>query len=135
MRKKILLAAICLGLAGVVTGLSGFVMAEKMRPLEGGTYMPVVIEKSFKETMKMDSEAKPEYDKRQQKLLEKRYDLSDMPSDTMMSAGRKPVQQGVRIKLHGDVTWEELSEMTPAVIKEKDLFPMGFRPLPSIYPG
>lgn len=130
MRKKILVAAICLGLAGVVTGLSGLVMAEKTTPLEGGTYMPVVIEKSFKETMEMDSEAKPKYDKRQQKLLEKRYDLSDMPSDTMMSAGRKPVQKGVRVKLHGDVTWEKLSEMTPAEIKEKDLFPMGFRPLP-----
>ncbi|MBA2882239.1 cytochrome c peroxidase [Desulfosalsimonas propionicica] len=130
MRKKILAAAVCLGLAGVVTGLSGLVMAEKMTPLEGGTYMPVVIEKSFQETMEMDAEAKSKYDQRQQKLLEKRYDLSDMPSDTMMSAGRKPVQQGVRVKLHGGVTWEELSDMTPAEIKEKDLFPMGFRPLP-----
>ncbi len=130
MRNKILVAAICLSLGGVVTGLSGLVMAEKTTPLEGGTYMPVVIEKSFKETMEMDSEAKQKYDKRQQKLLEKRYDLSDMPSDTMMSAGRKPVQQGVRVKLHGDVTWEELSEMTPAEIKKKNLFPMGFRPLP-----
>ncbi|MCF8024885.1 MAG: cytochrome B6 [Desulfobacteraceae bacterium] len=130
MRNKILVAAICLSLGGLLTGLSGLVMAEKTKPLEGGTYMPVVIEKSFKETMEMDSEAKQKYDKRQQKLLEKRYDLSDMPSDTMMSAGRKPVQQGVRVKLHGDLTWEELSEMSPAEIKKKDLFPMGFRPLP-----
>jgi len=98
--------------------------------MEGQTYMPVVIEKSFEEIMEMDVEVKPKYDERQQELLERRYDLSDMPSDTMMSAGRKPVQKGVRVKLHGDVTWEELSEMTPAEIKNKGLFPMGFRPLP-----
>ncbi len=130
MRKKSLVIAIFLAIGGMVTVLCGLVMAEKMTPPEGQTYMPVVIEKSFEETMEMDSEVKSKYDERQQELLERRYDLSDMPSDTMMSAGRKPVQRGVRVKLHGDVTWEELSEMTPAEIKKKDLFPMGFRPLP-----
>ncbi|MBS3757096.1 MAG: cytochrome B6 [Desulfobacterales bacterium] len=130
MRKKNLVIAFCLGIGGMVTVLCGLVMAEKMMPMEGQTYMPVVIEKSFEEIMEMDVEVKPKYDERQQELLERRYDLSDMPSDTMMSAGRKPVQKGVRVKLHGDVTWEELSEMTPAEIKNKGLFPMGFRPLP-----
>ncbi len=47
-----------------------------------------------------------------------------------MSGGRKAVQEGVRVKLHGDVTWEKLAEMTPAQIKKKGLFPKGFRPLP-----
>jgi len=130
MRKKNLVIAFCLGIGGMVTVLCGLVMAEKMMPMEGQTYMPVVIEKSFEEIMEMDVEVKPKYDERQQELLERRYDLSDMPSDTMMSAGRKPVQKGVRVKLHGGVTWEELSEMTPAEIKNKGLFPMGFRPLP-----
>src|SRR6056297_242087 len=130
MREKNLVIAFCLGIGGMVTVLCGLVMAEKMMPMEGQTYMPVVIEKSFEEIMEMDVEVKPKYDERQQELLERRYDLSDMPSDTMMSAGRKPVQKGVRVKLHGGVTWEELSEMTPAEIKNKGLFPMGFRPLP-----
>jgi hypothetical protein len=36
---------------------------------------------------------------RQQQLLEARYDLRDAPSDLRMSAGRKAVQQDVRVKL------------------------------------
>ncbi len=97
---------------------------------EDQTYMPVVTDKSFEEVMAADKEMKPELMERQQELLERRYDLSDNPSDVMMSAGRKPLQKGVRVKLHGDVTWDELAKMTPEEIKERDLFPMGFRPLP-----
>ncbi len=94
------------------------------------TYMPVVVEKSFEETMKADVRAKRGLMRRQQRLLEKRYDLSDKPSDVMMSGGRKAVQMGVRVKLHGGMTWEKLARMTAEEIKKKDLFPMGFRPLP-----
>jgi cytochrome c peroxidase len=34
------------------------------------------------------------------------------------------------VKLPQGVTWEQLAEMTPMDIKEKDLWPMGFYPLP-----
>lgn len=85
-----------------------------MSPEDKKTYIPVVIEKSFQQIMKKDVAEKSKYDNRQQELLKKRYDLSDNPSDTMMSAGRKPVQAGIRGKLHGNVSWEDLSEMTPA---------------------
>jgi len=94
------------------------------------TYMPVVIEKSFDGTMKMDKADKSKYMKRQMELLERRYDLSDHPSDVMMSAGRRAVQEGVRVKLPKGVTWEKLAAMSPAEIREKDLFPEGFLPLP-----
>jgi cytochrome c peroxidase len=47
-----------------------------------------------------------------------------------MSANRRAVQQGVRVQLHGGVTWEQLAAMSPAEIKHKKLFPHGFRPLP-----
>jgi cytochrome c peroxidase len=48
-----------------------------------------------------------------------------------MSGKRKKVQMGVRVRLpEGVDSWEALAEMSPAEIKEKDLFPMGFRPLP-----
>ena len=70
---------------------------------------------------------------RQRELLEKRYDLRDDPSDVMMSGGRKAVQQGVRVKLNGDATWESLAEMSPEEIKENNLFPYGFRPLPHVH--
>lgn len=94
------------------------------------TYMPVVIEKDFETIMKTDAADKPQYMKRQKELLERRYDLSDMPSDIMMSGGMKPVQKGVRVKLPKDMTWEKLSRMSPEEIREKDLLPEGFLPLP-----
>jgi len=94
------------------------------------TYMPVVIEKSFDEIMKKDVMDKPRYMKRQMELLERRYDLSDRPSDAMMSGGRKPIQEGVRVKLPEGMTWEKLATMSPGEIRKKDLFPEGFLPLP-----
>ena len=49
-----------------------------------------------------------------------------------MSGNRKPVQQGVRVKLHGGATWASLAAMTPEQIKSRNLFPHGFRPLPHV---
>jgi hypothetical protein len=79
---------------GVVTVFGSHVLEEKMSPKDKKTYMPVVIEKSFNQIMEKDVAEKSKYDNRQQELLKKRYDLSDNTSDTMMSAGRKPVQAG-----------------------------------------
>jgi cytochrome c peroxidase len=97
---------------------------------EDKTYMPVVLDKEFTEIKQNDMDRKPGLMERQQELLNRRYDLAEKPMEVMMSAGRKPVQAGVRVKLHGETTWETLNDMTPAEIKEQDLFPMGFRPLP-----
>jgi cytochrome c peroxidase len=95
------------------------------------TYMEVAFPATAFDDMKAkDVAEKAEVMQRQQALMEKRYDLSDNPSNVMQTKGEKAVQQGVRVKLHGGVTWEQLAEMAPTEIKEKDLFPMGFRPLP-----
>ncbi|HRX85132.1 MAG TPA: cytochrome B6 [Phycisphaerae bacterium] len=96
------------------------------------TYFPVVIDKTFDEIYAADTKARPEVIQRQHELLEARYDLSDNPSDAMMAGGRKAVQQGVRVKLPDGVTWDQLAGMTPDEIKEKNVFPMGFRPLPHV---
>ncbi len=93
------------------------------------TYMPVV-KGDFDTMREKDENAKPDVMQRQLKLLAVRYDLRDAPSDVMMSGGRKPVQKGVRVKLPTGITWQQLAAMTPAEIKEKDVFPRGFRPLP-----
>jgi cytochrome c peroxidase len=70
---------------------------------------------------------------RQSGLLNERYDLSDQPMQrVMMSGGRKPVQQGVRVKLAAGVTWEALAAMPPNEIREKGLLPPGFLPLPHV---
>jgi hypothetical protein len=46
-----------------------------------------------------------------------------------MSRG-KPIQEGVRVKLPEGVSWDKLAAMMPEEIREKDMFPAGFFPLP-----
>jgi len=126
---------ILLGLAAVVVGCmavqAGKPMMEMQKPtaLDGGpaqTYFPVVPTKPLEEVKAHDEEMQPKLQQRQQALLERRYDLSDNPSNVWMSGHRKKVQQGVRVKLPEGMTWRKLAEMTPAEIKEKGLFPRGF---------
>ncbi len=97
------------------------------------TYMPAKIGESFESMKAKDEVAKPEVMQRQQRLLEERYDLRDDPSDVLMSGARKAVQQGVRVRLPAVMTWEMLAAMSPQEIKNRDLFPMGFRPLPHVH--
>ena len=73
---------------------------------------------------------KPTAEDRQRALLEARYDLSDNPSPRVKMTRGKAVQRGVRALLPPDFTWETLSELTPQQIRERDLFPPGFFPLP-----
>lgn len=92
--------------------------------------MPVMIEEDFDQIFERDSSQKEEFDQRHRELLESRYDLSDRPSDVMMSGGRKAVQEGIRVKLIEGTSWEELTQMTAEQIHAQQKFPMGFRPLP-----
>lgn len=84
--------------------------------------------------VRADDEAqKSKVMERQQTLLDKRYDLSDRPMpEVMMSGGLKKVQTGVRVKLSDEVTWDTLANMSPDEIREKNLLPEGFRPLPHV---
>jgi len=94
------------------------------------SYAPVTITESFEDMMARMRAAKPEVMKRHMDLLNERYDLSDNPAkDVTMSRG-KSIQQGVRVKLPKDVTWETLAAMTPEDIRTKNLFPKGLLPLP-----
>jgi cytochrome c peroxidase len=70
---------------------------------------------------------------RQSGLLNERYDLSDRAMQgVMMSGGRKPVQQGVRVKLAAGLTWDSLAGMIPVEIRQQGLLPPGFLPLPHV---
>ncbi len=73
---------------------------------------------------------KPQIMERHKKLLAERYDLSDRPAQGVTMSRGKPVQEGVRAKLPRGATWESLAAMTPEEIREKNLFPVGFMPLP-----
>jgi len=42
----------------------------------------------------------------------------------------KPLQEGVRVKLPAGVTWEKLAAMSADQIREQNLYPKGFYPLP-----
>jgi cytochrome c peroxidase len=94
------------------------------------SYSPVVITKPFAKTMAEMKQAKPKVMERQMKLLNERYDLSDRPAKGITMSRGKPVQEGVRTKLAGGMTWEKLASMSADEIREKGLFPKGFMPLP-----
>jgi len=87
---------------------------QKRVELPDQTYMPV-IGQDFEAIYEADRQQKPAIMNRQEQLLRERYDLSDNPSDTMMSAGRKPVQQGVRTKLpEGVAKYETGGQVFPS---------------------
>jgi cytochrome c peroxidase len=87
-------------------------------------------DESFAALVKRLEADKPKMRERQMALLAKRYDLEDRPAkDVAMSRG-KPLQGGVRVRLTEGLTWEKLADMTAEQIKENDLWPAGFYPLP-----
>lgn len=73
---------------------------------------------------------KPRFAQRQQALLAERYDLADRPVRGVSMSRGKAVQEGVRIKLPSGMTWEKLSALSPEEVKERQLWPAGFLPLP-----
>ncbi len=94
------------------------------------SYMPVDIKEDFAEIMTRMKRAKPEVMQRQMDLLKARYDLSNRPAKGVTMSRGKPIQEGVRITLPKEMTWEKLATLSPEEIREKDVFPAGFLPLP-----
>jgi cytochrome c peroxidase len=87
----------------------------------------------FAAQMAKDIADKPGVMQRQGAVLERRYDLADRPlQGVMMSGGRKPVQGGVRVKLPQGQTWESLARLSPQEIRQGNLLPEGFLPLPHV---
>ena len=76
------------------------------------------------------SAAKNEVMKRQMDLLTEQYHLSNQPAQGVVMDRKKPVQERVRVKLPAGVTWAQLASMTTEQIRDRDLFPQGFQPLP-----
>jgi cytochrome c peroxidase len=110
--------------------LSNAAWADPLPP--DATYRPLPTI-PFEAVKASDEAAKADVMRRQQALLNSRYDLSDHPiAGVMMSGGRKAVQGGVRIKLQPGVTWDGLSSMTPEEIRQKSVLPQGFMPLPHV---
>ncbi|MGQ9859980.1 MAG: cytochrome B6 [Thermodesulfobacteriota bacterium] len=122
-RRPLALAAASVG---VVLALGLSVAQESKR----SSYAPVDIQEPLEKTMAKMKAQKPEVMKRQMELLQERYDLSNRPAPGVTMSRGKPVQEGVRVKLPAGVTWDQLAGMTPEEIREKNLWPKGFLPLP-----
>jgi len=94
------------------------------------SYIPVNDTETFAAIHSRMVAAKPAIMKRQMDLLEERYDLSDRPARGVVMDRTKPVQEGVRVKLPSGVTWDQLSGMSSDQIRDRNVFPKGFLPLP-----
>jgi cytochrome c peroxidase len=114
-------------LALVIPGLLLSAQAQQPPP---SSYAPVTSAEDFKTIMARMVAAKPAIMEKHLNLLSERYDLSDRPAKGVTMSRGKPVQAGVRVKLPPGMTWQKLAEMTPDEIREKDLWPKGFFPLP-----
>lgn len=94
------------------------------------SYMPVIMKDTFQAIMQRMVSEKDALNAKQKELLEQRYDLSNKPSEDATMSNGKPIQEGVRVKLPAGTNWDQLSKMSAEQIKEKNLFPQGFLPLP-----
>jgi cytochrome c peroxidase len=112
--------------------VAGLTLAHaQQEPQRGATsYMPVDIKETFASIMARMKAAQPAIQKRQADLLAERYDLANRAATGVTMTRGKTVQEGVRVKLAAGTTWEQLAGMTPADIRERNLFPKGFYPLP-----
>jgi cytochrome c peroxidase len=99
-------------------------------PRGKSSYMPVDITETFSSIFARLSAQKPEVTREHTALLNDRYDLSNRPAAGVTMDRTKPVQEGVRVKLSPGSSWEGLAVMTPEQIRDKNLFPLGFYPLP-----
>ncbi|MEA3181680.1 MAG: hypothetical protein QOI59_5203 [Gammaproteobacteria bacterium] len=94
------------------------------------SYLDVVDHASFEEVRQRMEGNKDKVETAHRKLLEERYDLADRPSPSVRMSGGKPVQAGVRVRLPKGVTWDSLAAMPAADIRNRDVYPAGFLPLP-----
>jgi cytochrome c peroxidase len=114
------------------TGLTLFLGYAAAQQGERGqsSYMPVDITEPFASLMARLSAAKASVEQEHNALLNERYDLGDRPAQGVTMDRGKPLQEGVRVKLPAGMTWERLAAMSPDEIREQNLFPKGFYPLP-----
>jgi cytochrome c peroxidase len=126
MKNKRLLAGATAAIAVVALGSA----LAQQGPRGKTSYMPVDITEPFSSIFARLSAQKPEVTREHTALLNVRYDLSNRPAAGVTMDRTKPVQEGVRVKLSSGSSWESLAAMTPEQIRDKNLFPLGFYPLP-----
>ena len=91
---------------------------------------PLVKTEPLAAVIQRTQKEKPTFAKRQEDLLAARYDLANRAAPGVTMSRGKAVQDGVRVKLAGGMTWDKLATMTPEEIKNQNAWPAGFFPLP-----
>ena len=122
-----LLAAIfALSLTSVLLVTNAARAQQQQRP---SSFTPVV-EEPFEVVRARDKAAKSRVMAAHQRLLEQRYDLSRRVDESVKMTRGKPIPVGPTAKLKSGVTWEQLGQMSPATIRDRELFP--YLPLPHV---
>src|SRR5260370_12665180 len=99
----------------VIAGLFVFLnLAYAQQEQRGQTsYMKVDSTESFASLMARMTAAKPGIENEHGALLNERYDLSDRPAQGGTMDRRKPMQEGVRVKLPAGMPWGMLAVISP----------------------
>src|SRR4030088_1826552 len=118
-------------LAGVAAATVAFGFAYAQQGPRGKTsYMPIDITEQFSAIFSRLSAQKPEVTRAHMTLLNERSALRKRLSSGFRRDRSKPVREGLRVQLPAGKSWESLAGMTPEQIREQNLFPKGFYPLP-----
>jgi cytochrome c peroxidase len=91
---------------------------------------PLVKTEPLTTVMQRTQKEKPTFAKRQQDLLAARYDIANRPAQGVTMSRGKAVQDGVRVKLPANMTWDKLASMSQDEIRNQNAWPAGFLPLP-----
>lgn len=129
MRKTLVRGVVMSAATLLSAGLIYGIVHAQGEAKPSSSYAPVN-EPPLDEVIKKMTAAKPAVEAKHQALLNARYDLGNKPAEGVTMSGGKAVQGGVRVKLPAGQSWDTLSAMSPDEIRQKDLFPQGFLPLP-----
>ena len=92
---------------------------------------PVLLgEGTFAAMMAQDKANKAKVAARQKALLEERYDLAARTDPRVTMSRGKPIPVGPTAKLPPGMNWDKLAGISPDEIRDQNLFPKGFLPLP-----
>jgi cytochrome c peroxidase len=103
--------------------------AQKQQDPRPSSYTSV-IEEPFDVVRTRDKAAKAGVMAAHQKLLEERYDLTRHVDESVRMTRGKPIPVGPTARLKNGVTWEQLSQMSPEEIRDREVFP--YLPLPHV---
>lgn len=88
---------------------------------------------TFEDVYKAGVANKPKVMATQRKLLESRYNLEPNLDPVVKMSRGKPLAVGPAAKLPAGMKWESLAELSPAEIRERDIFP--YKALPHVAQG